>query len=183
MHERKKDGLIRDLGIVALSILLAINLEMSGAFERILAHTGGILFLESFVAGIFFTSVFTTAPAIVAFFEISKGTPLWEVALIGGLGAMVGDLLIFRFVRDRIAEDVTDLITGRKGRWIKILRLKSFRWVAALIGGLVIASPLPDELGITLLGFSRVKTKYFLPISFVFNSIGILVIGLLAKVY
>lgn len=179
---RNHSGLIRDLAIVALSIFVAINLAESGAIERFLANTRNVVFLESFVAGIFFTSVFTTAPSIVAILEIAKsGTPLWELAIFGGLGAMVGDLVIFRFVRDSLAEDVTELIRGQKGRWIKIFKFRSFRWVAAFLGAVIIASPIPDEVGLTLLGFSKVKTKYFLPISFVFNSIGILVIGILAR--
>lgn len=174
-------GLIRDLAVVALSIFVAINLAESGAIERFLARTEGIAFLESFIVGMFFTSVFTTAPSIVALFEISQSTPLWEVAIFGALGAMIGDLLIFRFVRDRISQDIVELMRGKRGRWLRVLKLKSFRWVAALSGGIIIASPLPDELGLTLLGFSKIKTKYFLPISFVFNSIGILIIGILAR--
>lgn len=182
---KNNDGhreLVRDLAIVALSVFVAVNLASSGAIERFLANTGNIVFLESFMAGIFFTSIFTVAPATVAIVEIAKsGTPLWELAIFGGLGAMVGDLLIFRFVRDRISEDIANLIGERKGRWLKVLKLKSFRWVAALAGGIVIASPLPDEFGLTLIGFAHIKTKHFLPLSFLFNSIGILVIGILAR--
>ncbi len=68
------------------------------------------------------------------------------------------------------------------GKRIKLLlKLKFFRWLTFLAGGLIIASPLPDELGISLLGFSKMKTSWFIPLSFAFNFIGILLIGWVAK--
>lgn len=62
-----------------------------------------------------------------------------------------------------------------------VFRLRFFRWLTWLLGGLIIASPLPDELGIGLLGFSKMKLAAFIPLSLIFNSLGILVIGLVAR--
>ena len=46
--------------------------------------------------------------------------------------------------------------------------------------GLVIASPLPDELGITLMaGFSKIKPLKLFLISFTFNTLGIIVMLLI----
>ena len=50
-----------------------------------------------------------------------------------------------------------------------------------MLGGIIIASPFPDELGISLLGFSKMKTTAFIPVSLIFNFLGILAIGLIAK--
>jgi hypothetical protein len=38
-----------------------------------------------------------------------------------------------------------------------------------------------DELGIAILGFSKMRVKYFAMLSFVFNFLGITVIGLIAR--
>lgn len=182
MKEMKNSGLVRDLAIVALSVFAAVVLLESGVFAYLLIRFQEFRFIGSFVAGVFFTSIFTVAPATVIIVEIAKsGTPLWELAVFGGLGAMIGDLVIFRFVRDRISVDISTLIQDRKGRWGKIFRLRSFKWVAAFFGAVVIASPLPDEAGLALMGFSKIKTVFFLPLSFVLNSAGILVIGILAR--
>ena len=68
------------------------------------------------------------------------------------------------------------------GKRIKVLfKLKFFRWLTFLVGGLIIASPFPDELGISLLGFSKMRTSWFIPLSFAFNFVGILLVGLVAK--
>jgi hypothetical protein len=63
----------------------------------------------------------------------------------------------------------------------KLLELKTFRWFITSIGALIIASPLPDELGLAFLGLSRIPFKLFVPISFVFNVIGIYIITILAR--
>ena len=42
--------------------------------------------------------------------------------------------------------------------------------------GLVIASPLPDEIGVSLLGISKIKLYKFIIISFIFNTIGVLLV-------
>ena len=62
-----------------------------------------------------------------------------------------------------------------------LFKMKFFRWFTFFLGGIIIASPLPDELGIGLLGFSKMKVSWFVPVSFVFNFIGICLIGLVAR--
>lgn len=170
--EERKHNLIQDLAIVALSIFIAVILVQTKVIANLLNSAQSLKLLGNFLAGVFFTSIFTVAPATVTLIEIAKTASLFLTAFIGALGAAVGDLIIFLFVRDRISEDMG----------IKMLfKPKLFRWLAFLIGGLIIASPLPDELGIGLMGFSKMKTSYFIPISFSFNFIGIFLIGLAAK--
>ncbi|MFH1990444.1 MAG: hypothetical protein ABIJ19_01135 [Patescibacteria group bacterium] len=70
---------------------------------------------------------------------------------------------------------------SKSEKLISIFKLRIFRWSLAFLGALVIASPLPDELGLMMLGFSKMKTSLFVPVSFLFNSLGILIIGLIAR--
>ena len=181
--ESQKNNLTKDIGIIVLSVVVAIILIKTGAIEEILKQTRDLWFLDSFIAGMFFTSVFTTVPAIVALGEIAQlSQSVFLVAVFGGLGALCGDLIIFRFMRDRFGEDILGLIRNSgNGKLRSIVRLKSFRWLTLFLGALVIASPLPDELGLTMMGFSKTKTSLFIPVSFIFNFLGILVIGLVAK--
>ena len=177
--------LIEDFSIIAFSIIVSIVLVKTGVFVRVLAATQGTEFLGSFIAGIFFTSIFTTAPSVAAFGEIAQTSSVWSMAFFGALGSIVGDLIIFRFVRDRFSEHMRELFQHRKGkhRLAHLFKLRSFRWVSFLIGGIIIASPFPDELGISLLGFSKLRLRYFIPLSFAFNFIGILVIGGIGRLF
>jgi uncharacterized membrane protein YdjX (TVP38/TMEM64 family) len=140
--------------------------------------------MGSFVAGIFFTSVFTIAPASIALGEISRHTPALTVALWGGMGAACGDLVLFLFVRDIFARDLEDVLPmGRIKRFFSPLHYGSARWFLPLIGALIIASPLPDELGIGLMGASKVRVWQFIPISFVMNVLGILAVAAIANAF
>ena len=180
--DNHKNNLIKDVAIIALSVLIAIILVKTEVLVSILASSKELELFGSFIAGMFFTSIFTVAPATVVLAEIAQVNSVLWVAFFGGIGAMIGDMIIFRFVRNRLFEDILYLLKKSKfERLISIFRLRIFRWLIAFLGALIIASPLPDELGLMMMGFSKIKTSLFIPISFLLNSLGILIIGLIAK--
>lgn len=171
-----------ELGIVALSIFLALILAYSNTLEQLLRSVEGIEGFGSFLAGIFYTSIFTSVPAAVALGKIALAHSLLATAFIGGVGALVGDLLVFRFVRDSLSPYLGTLLRAVHAEWLrKALSRPLLRALSALLGFLIIASPLPDEPGIILLGLSRTKTALFAPISFLANFLGILAIGIAAR--
>ncbi|MFH1048931.1 MAG: hypothetical protein V1732_04685 [Patescibacteria group bacterium] len=177
-----KNNLINDISIIVLSVLIAIVLAKTGIFLDILASSKKLELFGSFVAGMFFTSVFTAAPATVVLAEIAQVNSIFLVAFFGGVGAMIGDLIIFRFIKSRLSEDILYLLKKSKSeKLVSIFRLRIFRWSMAFLGALIIASPFPDELGLAMMGFSKMRMSLFIPISFLLNSLGILAIGLIAK--
>ncbi len=168
-----------DLVILVASISLAIWLSDSKVLEHILVASKESKFIGSLVGGLFFTSIFTTAPAIVMLGEISQHTSVWYVGFVGAIGAVIGDILMFEFLKDRLAKDFYALFHIDPTK--RYFRLPKFRWLVFLIGGFVIASPFPDELGLAILGFSETKTKYVMVLSFVFNFVGILAIAAIMR--
>lgn len=177
-----QNNLIRDSGVIILSILIAVILAKTGVLESVLASTKEARFVGSFIAGIFFVSVFTVAPATVALGEIAQSNSVVTVAILGGLGALVGDLIIFRFVKDRVSQHFSYLVRiSRAERFVSIFRLKLFRWIIPFVGALIVASPLPDEIGVAMMGLSNMRKVVFIPISFALNAAGILIIGLISK--
>ena len=177
-----KRHLRQDFFIVLASIAVAWAIVRFGAVDALLAYLGDGVLLTGFIAGMFFTSVMTTAPAMAVLGVLSFHVNPLLLAVVGGAGAVCGDYIIFAFVRDRLGDDFAYLIkrTGTP-RFFKIFHRKTFRWMLPFIGGLIIASPLPDELGLALLGLARMRTSRFLLLSFAFNSIGILLIALAAR--
>ncbi len=171
-----------DTGAIVTSVVIAYLLVRTGAISDVVQWADGYLFLKSFVAGMFFTSVFTTAPAVVLLAEIADvSQSVFLVAFVGALGAMTVDLFIFRFIRDNLGDDVFCIIGSERGTKMRSLfRLKFFRWFTFLLGGLIIASPLPDELGLAMLGLSKTHPRTLIAVSYVFNFLGILAIGLVA---
>ena len=180
--KRKKKRILVDLAVIAGSILFAILIVKMGVVHTLVASFNDLEFFGSFLAGLFFTSIFTTAPAIAVLGELAQSNPIWEVALLGGLGAMVGDYIIFRFVRDRFSEDLSFLL--RRSQFTRVpalFKTGMFRFITPVVGALIIASPFPDEIGLALLGFSKISNRVFFPLSFTLNAIGIFLIGEVAN--
>jgi len=182
MEKRNKRRLIKDCFIIVASIFVAWGLVESSIIDRLISLSGGLYVLDAFVSGLFFTSAFTTAPAIVVFAKLGHLYQPIVLALVGGLGAMIGDLIIFNFVKGHISEDVNYLFSKAKSRRIRhLFDYRFMRWSMAFLGAIVIASPLPDELGLTLMGLSKISFARFVLISYIFNSIGIFVIASIAR--
>jgi hypothetical protein len=173
---------MRDLGTVGLSVAVAVLLVKTGLIAELLATVSGVRLIGGFIAGMLFVSVFTVAPAAAVLIELFGVNSLLEVALGAGLGGLVGDWLMFRFLRNRVADDLRELLR-RSGsqRLLAIFRLKCFRWLTPLIGAIIVASPLPDEIGLALMGLSGLRTAMFLPLSFILNFFGILAVGLAVR--
>jgi hypothetical protein len=173
---------LKDAAIIFLSIIIAVLLVKTGVLGDLLATAGGFKFFGSFIAGIFFTSIFTTAPATVTLGEIARVEPLWPTVFLGGAGAALGDLLIFGFVKDSLSRNLSALINHFPSRRLRhVFRLKFFRWFIAFLGALVVASPLPDELGLAMMGLSKMKNSVFIPLSFLIDSFGVLIVCLIAR--
>jgi hypothetical protein len=182
MDLKRKKRLQKDLVIIIVSIIIGFILLKTGVIKHVLVQSVELEYVGIFFAGILFTSVFTTVPATIVLGEMALTTNIWALALVGGLGALLGDFVLFRFFRDTIAEDLESLFTFQKTkRWKYIFKSHVFKVFLSLVGGIIIASPLPDELGLAFMGISKTNNWSFTVISFLCNAVGILVIGLLAK--
>jgi hypothetical protein len=169
---KARQELAKDVALIFLGAIIAFTLSHLGFIAWVIDLIGNEI-LASFFSGIFFTSIFTIAPASIALVDIS-GVSIMTISFWGALGALCGDLVLFFFIRDRFANNV---MASMKPSVLKNI-LKTFhfgfmRWLSPVIGALIIASPLPDEFGLALLGFSRTKISLLIPISFVMNFIGI----------
>src|SRR3989338_9959631 len=148
----EKNNIMRDAGIVAFGILLAVIMAKTGAVNDILMSASGLRFLGSFIAGLFFVSIFTAVPAAVVLAELAGTGSAFEVALIGSLGALAGDMLILRFVERSLLRDLRYVIKRIRGdTLVSVFHLKLFSWIVPLAGAIILASPLPDEIGIAMM--------------------------------
>ena len=165
--------LIKDLIFVFIGIFIAIVLSRLGIIDLVVNAIGNEI-VVSFLSGIFFTSVFTVGPSSVALVNISD-VSYFTIAFWGAIGALFGDLILFYFIRDRFSDN---LISSIKPSVVKKVmnsfHLGFMKWLAPFLGAIIIASPLPDELGLTLLGLSKTRIAILIPISLVMNFLGIL---------
>ena len=101
---------------------------------------------------------------------------------MAGLGGVFGDYLIFRFLKDRVFEEIKPILK-KIGKPLvnKLIFTPRFSWIVPVLGAIIIASPFPDEIGISLMGLSKIKNWQFVLISFILNSLGILFMIMIIK--
>jgi uncharacterized membrane protein YdjX (TVP38/TMEM64 family) len=163
-------------------VLVLYLLIDTPAVQRSIEAVGSLGYWGALVVGMFFVSVFTVAPASVILLYLADSHDPWLVAATAGLGAVIGDYLIFRYLRDRVFEELLPVLR-KNGRPVWLLfKTPFFSWSIPIVGALMIASAMPDEVGIGLLGASRIKTWQFLILTFLLNAVGIFALISLAQV-
>ena len=140
-------------------------------------------YFGTFLVGIFFTSGFTAAPATAILLILAGEQNILLAGFIAGFGALVGDLIIFKFIRYSFSDEIKKLsketAINRFNNQIPNLFKKYF---VPIIAGFIIASPLPDEIGVSLLVVSQsISTKFFSILSYILNTAGIFIILLIGS--
>lgn len=175
--EADEGGYIKII-VLLLSIFVSVILLTSTEFHNYINNLNSLGYLGIFIAGAFFSSIITTVPATAALFLFGGSYNPLAVGLIGAAGATTIDLLLFSIIKHRIShhygwfDRVKLWLAERKFvNWIR--KHPTLKYFIPICGCLVIASPLPDELGIAMLGASKYDNKKFFAIAFVMNMVGI----------
>ena len=145
---------------------------------------GNLDYIGLFIAGLLFSFGFTT-PFAIGFFLISNPSNIYLAALIGGLGALISDFAIFKIIKFSFMDEFnllqkTEPVRGIEKIMTSHLPSRIKLYFLYVFSGIIIASPLPDELGVTMLaGLSHIRASIFLLISLICNTLGILVLLLI----
>jgi hypothetical protein len=191
----------KNLILLIASVLLALFLLKSGHLEKLIENLENLSYLGAFFSGILYAFSLTIAPSAVAFYAFEKKFNPFIIASIGAFGTLIGDYSIFRFVKTNLMREIelifsqinnksyyfknsifyrlfpfSNLLFSREFKimMIKASRSKIYNLFIKILAFLIIASPLPDEIAITLLGATKQKAKEFIPFSYLCNFIGIL---------
>ena len=129
------------------------------------------------VSGLMYTYGFTSAIGAVLFPLFALQFDPYLVAIIGGLGALVGDLTILRFIKGNLHKELHRLGQTKLFGYIKLIPGITHPWVLSIVGVLVLSSPLPDELGALLIAEgNKISERYFSILSFLANTAGIFIL-------
>lgn len=160
--------------LVIISLVIAIVLYQTGWFHQLISALDSFGYIGALLAGMFFVSIFTAAPAAIVLLTLAESLPVLPLILIAGVGTVVGDMLIL-FVMSRGVKTGIHFFPQEKGiqKIIKTLRHTKYRFLLTVIGAIVIASPLPDELGMALMGLSKQHIATTMVLTFVLNSLGL----------
>ena len=138
-----------------------------------------------FITGMLYDYGFTAIPAAAILIIFSKLPNIVVAGFIGGLGAFLADLIIFKFIRISFNDEVKKL---SKEKFIRKLnraiskRIKKYLLPAAAC--FIMASPLPDEIGVTMLAATtKLSAKQFAVITYVVDTLGVFAVLLIGKAF
>ncbi|MBI2442503.1 MAG: hypothetical protein HYV40_01180 [Candidatus Levybacteria bacterium] len=168
----------KNLSFFFLSLLLAFFVFRNESLHSYLLGLGELGYIGAFIAGMLFVSTFTVATGAIILLILAERLSPVEIGIIAGLGGVVGDVTIFHIIKNNLTQEIASLYEHIDGdhHFRRILHSKYFSWTLPVIGALIIASPFPDEIGISLMGISKMKTYQFILISFLLNATGIFLV-------
>ncbi len=173
---------------LALCILLSTLLLETGMFVQFGAALSSHGYAAIFIAGLMLSFGFTAPFAVGLFLALAQGVNIYYASLIGGFGAFLSDLFIFEFVRFSFHDEIhkfrsTDLYLF----FHKLMHHEKMpptlrTYLLWSVAGIVIASPFPDEIGISLLSsVTDLDAKRFAAICLVLNMAGVFVMLAIGK--
>lgn len=168
--------------LLTFSILMAYFLFRMGVMDGLSDRLNGYGYISIYVAGMLFAYGFTAPIAAAFLISMAPEINIYFGALVAGLGAGTSDLLIFTFVRSSFQDEFDKL--RATATFQKIYELfhrhfsdKAKEYVLWTLAGFMLASPLPDEFGVTLVsGFTQIKKNLFTLIAIALNTVGIFIL-------
>lgn len=169
--------------LIIIGIVAAVALGQSTIVAEV-AHSGLVgMFVAVLIFGAMYSSILTVAPATVGLVELAHaGVPIPLLALVGGFGATLSDISLFQIIKFGFIDELIAYFQRHsQGAFNRLFKIKLFKFLLVVIGALSIATPIPDEIGLAMMGIGRAKIRTVALVGFVFNTLGIMTIGLLAR--
>lgn len=170
------------LMFLLIAVVLAYALFRTEAVQSFFHGLQEFGYASCFFGGMLFAFGFGAPFGVAILVTIAKDVNVLLGALLGGLGALLSDYLLFKFIRLTFVDEIDRFKNSKafglfRGLLVRRVPPKVSFYLSLGLAGLVIASPLPDEFGVALLaGITTVRERVFAVISFSLNTFGILAV-------
>ena len=167
--------------LLIITIIIACIIFKNPFINEFVGSLGNLSYFGVFIAGVLFAFGFT-APFAAGFFITLNPSNILAAGIVGGLGALLSDLFIFSFIRISFEDEFkrlgkTKLIKKTETSIERNFGKKLKNYLIYALAGFLIASPLPDELGVIMLaGLTKIKVDILAIISFILNTTGIIIL-------
>lgn len=164
--------------VIAISIALSYLIFHNPLVIRYINALNYLSYLGVFIAGMLFVFLFS-APFGIGYFVTLNPVNLYLAAMIGGFGAAISDLLIFKFFKVSFKDEINEFedhpVFKKFSYKLKTkIKAKLRLYLMYLLAGFIIATPLPDEAGILMLaGLKKINPLWLGIIAFAVHTIAI----------
>lgn len=135
-----------------------------------------------FLAGLFIGFGFTFLPAAAILIVAAPELNFWAAGILTSIAAFIGNYAFFRLIRISFEDEINDLSQRKIFRyaidWIdRHLSPWARSYVLPIFAGILVATPLPDELGMAIVAAChKISFPLFSIVSFIFAAFGIFII-------
>jgi len=135
-------------------------------------------YFSIFIAGVLFSLGFS-APFSIGFFILLQPENLLLATLVGGLGSVAGDMLIFKTIKNSFMKEFKELERKKIIKKIEKIVEKNKHvlirhYLLYIFVGITMVTPLPDEIGISMLaGLTTIKPLKLAIMSFLIHALAI----------
>ncbi|OGS55715.1 MAG: hypothetical protein A3K60_00985 [Euryarchaeota archaeon RBG_19FT_COMBO_56_21] len=170
------------IGMLALVVIFAYLTFRLGDVQSFFHSLGQLGYVSAFLGGMLFAFGFGAPFGVAILATIADDVNILVAGLVGGLGALLSDYILFKFIRVTFNDEILRFKSSRAfsfvdGALIRKLPPRLSFYIILGVAGFVIASPLPDEIGVAMLaGIATVRDRTFAVMSFALNTLGILVV-------
>ncbi len=172
----------RNTALLIISLITFFFFAETPFVKNLIQTIGNFGYLGAFFVGILFVSIFTVAPAGVVLFQLADTLNPLGIALAAGTGGVVGDYLILKYLKDRVFLELKPVFMNHGGKPLKkLFKTPYFAWIVPILGAIIIMSPFPDEVGLGLMGMSKVKTWQLLAMLYLLDVVGIFLVVIAAR--
>lgn len=176
----------KNIIVFAVGLAISLILFFTGGLSGAVAAIGDLSYVGSLIMGMLYATSLGAGFASVAFVAIGEKFDPLTVAVLGGVGAMIADLAILRFLTSGIMDELKTIFQGRfyfirSERVKRIFKTRTARFFGPLVGFFIIASPLPDELGVLVLASFGVRMGRTIPLFFILNAVGIYLLAVIGS--
>lgn len=168
--------------LLAIVVFLAYGAFQDDAVQRYFHSLGEFEYVSAFLGGMLFAFGFGAPFGVAILVTIADTVNVFAAALVAGLGALLSDYLLFKFIRLTFMDEIERFKDSKAfslfhGLLVRRIPPRLAFYMSMGVAGLVIASPLPDEIGVAMLaGLTTVRERTFAIVSFSLNTLGVLVV-------
>lgn len=159
--------------IATAALIIFIFLFDTAFMTSVFLFLNDLEYLGGLIAGALSASLITAAPALMLVIELAQHLDPLALAILVGVGSAIGDMILLLFFEERIFHELAPL--GRKlglRRFVRRSRKRRMSTPLLLTGAFVIMTPLPDEVGLGLLGISHFPKAFLFLLCLALNTLG-----------
>lgn len=170
--------------MLILSFLIAYILFADRSYVPLHDTLVFLGYFGTFLTGFLYAYAFTAAPAAAILLILAKEQNLLFAGFIAGVGALLSDLVIFHFIRHGFSDEVQKLSDEKIVQYARRKLPDSIqKYLLAFLAGFLIASPLPTEIGVTLMAsIKSISTRKFSIIAYSLHTSAIFLILLIGSI-